>query len=148
MHAIAFPRQGGKQPRRNERTRTAYPCSLRVCGHVLQGIAQGCKSRISRRFPLLRVAECCTVLRSRWYQSGIRRVRWIRSARYFSNTKTSFDLLTSDRLLLRSCAAWYFAARSSASCLEREYAVQGPTNRRRGQRYPSARSDWPAAVQK
>ena len=54
----------------------------------------------------------------------------MRSAGYFSKTKTSFALLTSDRLLLCSCAAWYFAARSSASCLEREYAVQGPTNRR------------------
>jgi hypothetical protein len=50
----------------------------------------------------------------------------MRSAGYLSKTKTSFALLTSDRLLLCSCAAWYFAARSSASCLEREYAVQGP----------------------
>jgi hypothetical protein len=72
----------------------------------------------------------------------------MRSAGYFSKTKTSFALPTSDRLLLCSCAAWYFAARSSVSCLERESAVQGPTNRRRGQRYRSARSDWPAAVQK
>jgi hypothetical protein len=72
----------------------------------------------------------------------------MRSAGYFSRTKTSFALLTSDRLLLCSCSAWYFAARSSASCLERESAVQGPTNRRRGQRHHSARSDWPAAVQK
>jgi hypothetical protein len=70
----------------------------------------------------------------------------MRSAGYYS--KTSFALLTSDRLLLCSCAAWYFAARSSASCLELESTVQGPTNRRRGQRYRSARSDWPAAVQK
>jgi len=50
----------------------------------------------------------------------------MRSAGYLSKTKTSFALLTSDRLLLCSCAAWYFAARSSASCLQREYAVQGP----------------------
>ena len=50
----------------------------------------------------------------------------MRSAGYFSKTKTSFALLTSDRLLLCSCAAWYFAARSSASCLERESAVQVP----------------------
>jgi hypothetical protein len=46
-------------------------CSLRVIGHVLQGFARDCKSRISRRLSLLRLAECCTVLRSRWYQSGI-----------------------------------------------------------------------------
>ena len=48
-------------------------CSLRVIGQGLQGVAEACKSRISRRLPLLRVAECCTVLRSRWYQSGINR---------------------------------------------------------------------------
>ena len=46
-------------------------CSLRVITQALQGFAQGCKSRISRRLSLLRVAACCTVLRSRWYQSGI-----------------------------------------------------------------------------
>jgi hypothetical protein len=49
-------------------------CSLRVIGHVLRGFAQECKSRISRRLSLLRVAQCCTVLRSRWYQSGIKRL--------------------------------------------------------------------------
>src|SRR5829696_1315032 len=47
-------------------------CSLRVITQALQGCAGDCKSRISRRLSLLRVAECCTVLRSRWYQSGIR----------------------------------------------------------------------------
>ncbi len=46
-------------------------CSLRVIHQALQGFAQECKSRISRRLSLLRVAQCCTVLRSRWYQSGI-----------------------------------------------------------------------------
>ena len=46
-------------------------CSLRVITQALQGFAQECKSRISRRLSLLRVAACCTVLRSRWYQSGI-----------------------------------------------------------------------------
>jgi hypothetical protein len=47
-------------------------CSLRVIHHVLQGCAGGCKSRIFRggSFPCL--AACCTVLRSRWYQCGIR----------------------------------------------------------------------------
>ena len=55
----------------DERTRTAYPCSLRVIGPVLLGFAEGCKSRISKRLSLLRVAACCTVLRSRWCQSGV-----------------------------------------------------------------------------
>src|SRR3954468_23475424 len=32
--------------RADERTRTAYPCSLRVCGQGLLRVAQDCKSRI------------------------------------------------------------------------------------------------------
>ena len=48
-------------------------CSLRVIGQVLQRLARGCKSRISRRLSLLRFAACCTVLLlpvvSEWYQS-------------------------------------------------------------------------------
>ena len=51
--------------RADERTRTADPISLRVIGHALQGFAGVCKLRISKRFPLLRLAACCTVLRSR-----------------------------------------------------------------------------------
>ncbi len=46
-------------------------CSLRVIHQALQGVARACKCRIFRRLSLLWVAECCTVLRSRWYQSGI-----------------------------------------------------------------------------
>jgi integrase len=46
-------------------------CSLRVITQVLQGVARACNSRIPKPFSLLRLAECCTVLRSRWYQSGI-----------------------------------------------------------------------------
>jgi hypothetical protein len=46
-------------------------CSLRVIGHVLQGLAGVCKPRISKGFSFLCLAVCCTVLRSRWYQSGI-----------------------------------------------------------------------------
>ncbi len=34
--------------------------------------AQACKSRISKRISFLCFARCCTVLRSRWYQSGIK----------------------------------------------------------------------------
>jgi hypothetical protein len=60
----------------DERTRTAYPCSLRVCGHALQGCARDCKCRISKGISLLCLAACCTVLRSRWYQSGIRSRLW------------------------------------------------------------------------
>ena len=59
--------------RADERTRTADLISLRVIGHVLQGLAQECKSRISKPFALLWLALCCTILRSRWYQSGIKR---------------------------------------------------------------------------
>jgi integrase len=42
-----------------------------VITQALQGFAHACKSCISKGISLLGVAECCTVLRSRWYQSGI-----------------------------------------------------------------------------
>jgi hypothetical protein len=48
-------------------------CSLRVIGQALQGFAEGCKTRIAKWFSFLWLAQCCTVLRSRWYQSGIKR---------------------------------------------------------------------------
>jgi hypothetical protein len=48
-------------------------CSLRVIGQALQGFARGCKSRISKRLSLLQVAACCTVLRPRCCQSGVKR---------------------------------------------------------------------------
>jgi hypothetical protein len=47
-------------------------CSLGVIGHALQGGAGGCKSPISKGVPFPCLAECCTVLRSRWYHSGIK----------------------------------------------------------------------------
>jgi hypothetical protein len=50
--------------RADERTRTADLISLRVIIQALQGCAGDCKSRISKRLSSLRVAECCTVLRS------------------------------------------------------------------------------------
>jgi hypothetical protein len=59
--------------RADERTRTAYPCSLRVIIHVLLGFAQACKSHILKPVSFLRLAQCCTVLRSRWCQSGVNR---------------------------------------------------------------------------
>src|SRR5829696_7237375 len=37
-------------------------------------VAEACKPRISRGFSLPCLAPCCPVLRSRWYQSGIRRL--------------------------------------------------------------------------
>src|SRR5919106_2971887 len=63
-----------EKQRADERTRTAYPCSLRVITQALQGIARTCKTRVFRRLCLLRLTACCTVLRSRWYQSGIKRL--------------------------------------------------------------------------
>ena len=57
--------------RADERTRTADLTSLRVISLPLQGFAQHCKTRISGRHTLLRVAAPCPVLRSRWYQSGV-----------------------------------------------------------------------------
>jgi hypothetical protein len=45
---------------------------LRVISQVLQAIARVCKSRISKRFPFPWLAACCTVLRSRWCQSGVK----------------------------------------------------------------------------
>jgi hypothetical protein len=61
-----------KNKRADERTRTADLLQLRVIIHVLQGLAEGCNSRLSKPISLLRVAACCTVLRSRWCQSGVR----------------------------------------------------------------------------
>src|SRR5215210_2189770 len=69
---LVFTGFAGKQ-RADERTRTAYSCSLRVIIHVLQGLAEVCKPRISKPVSFLRFAVCCPVLRSRWYQSGINR---------------------------------------------------------------------------
>ena len=44
---------------------------------MLQGFAWACKLRISKPNSFLFLALCCTVLRSRWYQSGIKRPRAI-----------------------------------------------------------------------
>jgi hypothetical protein len=44
---------------------------LRVITQALLGVAEGCKCRILRGVSFLRLAACCTVLRSRWYQSGV-----------------------------------------------------------------------------
>ena len=57
--------------RANERTRTADLVSLRVMHQALQALAQGCKPRISKPIPLPSLARRCTVLHSRWCQSGV-----------------------------------------------------------------------------
>jgi hypothetical protein len=38
------------------------------------GVAGVCKPRVDKPVSLLRFAACCTVLRSQWYQSGIKRL--------------------------------------------------------------------------
>src|SRR5215208_2430393 len=63
---------GSRLERADERTRTADLISLRVIGQVSQGCARVCKFGIYKPICLPRIALCCTVLRSRWYQSGIR----------------------------------------------------------------------------
>src|ERR687898_1278551 len=72
LGGISFLRVLQENQRADERTRTADLISLRVITQALQGIAGGCKCRIFRGVSFLRLAECCTVLRSRWYKSGIR----------------------------------------------------------------------------
>jgi hypothetical protein len=61
-----------EKQRADERTRTADLISLRVITQALQGCAGDCNSRIFRGVSFPCLAECCTALRSRWYQSGIR----------------------------------------------------------------------------
>src|SRR5215212_6692102 len=55
----------------DERARTADLLSLRVIIQALQRFAHSCKCRINKELSVLRVAACCTVLRSRWCQSGV-----------------------------------------------------------------------------
>jgi hypothetical protein len=71
--------------RADERTRTTDLISLRVINHVLQGFAGPCKCRIFRGVSFLCLALCCTVLRSLWYQSGIKSPRVTR-CRFLSCT--------------------------------------------------------------
>ena len=55
-----------------EWTRTAGLLQLRVIHQALQGFAGQCKSCIDKLVSFLRFAPCCTVLLSRWCQSGVR----------------------------------------------------------------------------
>jgi hypothetical protein len=68
---FTFLRVLQEKKRADERTRTADLISLGVIIHTLQGFAEGCKCRISKPYSLLRLAVRCTVLRSRWCQSGV-----------------------------------------------------------------------------
>jgi hypothetical protein len=72
LNSGVLPAKTPQKKRADERTRTADLPSLRVIIHTLQGFAGTCKFRINKRLSLLRFAACCAVLRSRWYQSGIR----------------------------------------------------------------------------
>jgi hypothetical protein len=68
---LTFYLQNSTFWRADERTRTADLISLRVITQALQGCAGDCKFRISIGVSFLCLATCCTVLRFRWYQSGI-----------------------------------------------------------------------------
>src|SRR5829696_7998826 len=67
----SIPYTYAEKKRADERTRTA-DLSLRVIGQALQRFAGGCKCRISKGVSFPCLAAYCTVLRSRWYQIGIR----------------------------------------------------------------------------
>jgi hypothetical protein len=56
--------QIASRQRADERTRTAYSCSLRVITQALQGCAGDCKSRIGKGFSILSIAHYCRVLRA------------------------------------------------------------------------------------
>jgi hypothetical protein len=89
-----------KSTQNNEPTSGLEPltCSLRVIIHALQGVAHSCESRISKPLSLLRFARCCTVLRSRWCQSGVNIVLCIRVTQ--SSTLVPFG---AHRASLTSC---------------------------------------------
>jgi hypothetical protein len=56
--------------------------SLRVIHQALQECARDCKCRIFRGVSFPCLAACCTVLRSQWYQSGIKRPLLMHRGRY------------------------------------------------------------------
>jgi hypothetical protein len=74
VHRLVLRRETGFDTPILESTSGLEPltCSLRVITQALQGLAQGCKSCIDKPTSFLSFALCCTVLRSRWYQSGIK----------------------------------------------------------------------------
>jgi hypothetical protein len=54
----------GKIKSRRAETNRLPLLQTRVIGQALQGVAQECKSRISKLVSILRLAACCTVVRS------------------------------------------------------------------------------------
>src|ERR671912_259452 len=68
----AFAANSNKEESRRADSNRLLLLQLQVIGQGLQGFARGCKSPISKGVSFLYIAACCTVLRSRWYQSGIR----------------------------------------------------------------------------
>jgi hypothetical protein len=61
--------RAGQESRRADSNRLP-PLQLRVITQALQGCAGSCKHRIFRGVSFLYLAQCCTVLRSRWYQEA------------------------------------------------------------------------------
>ena len=108
--------EGGKYlagpSRKGEATSGREPLtrSLRVIIRVLQGVARACRSRISKPVSLLSFAGCCTVLRSRWYQSGINRsIAPSQSCSRGARTQSTFSTsprLVSIQLILDRYSHW------------------------------------------
>ena len=86
-----------RSKRAEERTRTADLKPLRVIGRVLQGFAQTCNSRIDKPISFLCLALCCTVLRPRWCQSGVKRLPLVHSRSLFSTSALSIRSASSQR---------------------------------------------------
>ena len=111
---------------------------------ALQRCAGDCKCRIFKRVSLLRVAACCTVLRSQWYQIGIRasdsyslsaglmtRTRALRSHNPPTSVATCCGTLQ-DRLIYtsffaRGCLPFLHVARSVVSAVVSSDIGYSPT---------------------
>jgi hypothetical protein len=82
--AFTFLRVLQANKRADERTRTAYPCSLRVIIQALQGFARGCKSPCLRGFlfpGLPTIAGYCMRVRVKLGSSGVKSP-WITRRRF------------------------------------------------------------------
>jgi hypothetical protein len=62
LRVLGFLQDLQEKQRADERTRTAYPCSLRVCGQRLLSVAGVCKSRIYKGYSVPSIAHDCRVL--------------------------------------------------------------------------------------
>src|SRR5919112_3859991 len=83
--ASVLPANLGKIKSRRADSNRLPLLQLRVITQALQGCARVCKYRISKPVSFLCLAQCCTVLRSRWYQIGIKRP-WVTCSRFLSCT--------------------------------------------------------------